>query len=155
MVALAARGARLRDVRFRRADRDTWNRHVEPAPLCPAALGPDAAAVADDDLLADVQTEAHSRGIARRTVRRSIEETEDRVELLLRDTDPFVSDGHAHAPVVLGTNVDRDSATARRVLDRVRQEVVQHLFPVVGVLSSCDAIERNWDFMRSSSFSCS
>src|SRR5437879_5853246 len=128
MVALAARGARLRDVRFRRADRDTWNRHVEPAPLCPAALGPDAAAVADDDLLADVQTEAHSRGIARRTVRRSIEETEDRVELLLRDTDPFVSDGHAHAPAALGPNVNRVSATPRRELDAVRQGVVRPRF---------------------------
>src|SRR5207237_4981797 len=90
-------------------------------------------AVADDDLLADVETEAHARRVARGAVRRSVEETEDRVELFLRDTDPFVGDGDAHAAVVLRTNVDRDRATTRRVLDRVRQEVVQHLFQVVAI----------------------
>src|SRR5207253_445310 len=101
MVALAARRARLHRIRFRRADRYPWDGHIQPAALRRAALGPDASAVAHDDLSADVETETHTRGVARGTIRRAIEEPEERVQPLLGDPDPFV--GHGEPP---GTLVD-------------------------------------------------
>src|SRR5439155_17862251 len=71
-------------------------------------------------------------------------------ELLLGDTDPLIGDGDAYAAVILGTNIDRVRVAARRVFDRVRQEVVQHLFQVVairghdagGVASDRDRVRR-------------
>src|SRR5438552_15103435 len=103
MVALAARPARLGHVRFRCADRDTRDAHVEPAALGPAALGPNAAAVPHADLLADVHTEAHARRAPRGALRRSVEETEERTDFRLGDTDPLTGAGHAYAAAIRAT----------------------------------------------------
>src|SRR5438045_8885723 len=149
MVALAARGARLHHIRFRRADRYAWDGPSPPAAPRRAALGPDASAVAHHALPADVAPETHSRGVARGTIRRAIEETEDRVELLLGDPDPFVGHGEPHATIVLGTDIDRDRSAAGRVLDRIRHEVVEHLLEMIPI-GGHDALRvaRDGDLVR-------
>src|SRR5947207_14610599 len=133
MCVLAASALRLPLIWCRRSNRYTWDGHIQPAALRRTALGPDASAVAHHDLPADVETETHSRGVTRGTIRRAIEETEDRVELLLGDPDPFVGHGEPHATIVLGTDIDRDRSAAGRVLDRIRHEVVEHLLEMIPI----------------------
>src|SRR5437667_240504 len=156
MVALAARCARLRRVGFGCAYRHARDDDIQRASLGSAALGPDASAMAKDDLLADVEAQAHTRGIARRAIWRAVEETEDRLELLRRDPDPLVGDGEPH-PAVVRTDVDRYRAASRSLRrPTLRRATCRNPdIAVIGVLSSWDAIERNCDFIRSSSFSCS
>src|SRR5881296_2886027 len=123
MVALTAGRTRLGRVRFRCPDRHARDHDIERAAFRASALGPDATAMARDDLLADVETEAHAGGVARGAIRGAVEQAEDRLELLLGDPDPLVGDGHPYTALI-GTHVDRDGAAGGRVLDRIRQKVV-------------------------------
>src|SRR5205809_2439189 len=132
MGALAARRARLRHVGLGCAYRHARDHDIQRASLGSAALGADASGMAKDGLLADVEAQAHTRGIARRAIRRAVEETEDRLKLLRWDPDPLVGDGEPH-PAVVRTDVDRYRAATRRVLDRVRDEVVQDLLEVIAI----------------------
>src|SRR5438046_9622706 len=119
MVALAARGARLHHIRFRRADRYTWDGHIQPAALRRAALGPDASAMAHHDLPADVETETHSRGVARGPPRAARRATEDRGAPVLGDRDPFIGHGGPDASSGLAAGSDRERTAACPGLGRV------------------------------------
>src|SRR5919198_409657 len=102
-------------------------------------LRPDSAAVASDDLLADVEPESHPRGVASRAIRRSVEESEDRVELRLLDSDPAVAHVDVHAVGIL-LDLYVDATSGGRVLDRVREQVVHHLLDMVAIRDDLAAV---------------
>src|SRR4051812_547754 len=113
-------------------DRRLRQQHEEGAAVARLALDPDAPAVAADDLFADVQPQTHAAGAPRNGVFGLKKKPKDRVELMFGNTharivhaelDPVRSLDHAHV----------DRATMRRELDRVADQVVQHLFKVVAV----------------------
>src|SRR5437868_1108862 len=142
---LPPRAARLRRFRPGRADRHLRQEHIERAALLGHALDPDAAAVPGDDLLTDVEAKTHSRGVSRCAIRGSIEQAEDRIELLRGDADPAIPDRDADA-FFHAVDVDGNRPTGGRVLDRVGQEVVEDLLEVVAVrhdLSGLAVLERD------------
>src|SRR2546425_10688653 len=103
-------GARLRRPR-RPPDRYARQSYVEGASAFAIALRPDPSAVAIHDLLADVEAEPHPRLVPRGPIGRAVEESEDRLELLLGDADPLISHRDTD-PAVLPPNCDHDRTAA-------------------------------------------
>ena len=78
------------------------------------ALGPDAAAVAGDDVFADVQAQAHAAGAPRDRVFGLIEQAEDRLELVRWDPDARVLHAQDHAVALVSQpHADRARPRAR------------------------------------------
>src|SRR5262249_12980169 len=91
-------------------------REAEGAASAGFAFGPDAAAVTGDDVLADVQTEAHAARAPGHRVLGLIEEAKHGFELADRDSDSRIADAE-HDVLALVAQPDHDGATARRELD--------------------------------------
>src|SRR5437588_9646417 len=94
--------------------------------LAVVALDPDAAFEAAHQLAADVEAEARAADAARHVRVEAIELLEDAPALGDRDAEALVRDRPADAALSL-RHLDRDGAAFRRVLDRVLDQVHEHL----------------------------
>src|SRR5438067_13536627 len=98
--------------------------------LVAVRLDPDATAHAADQLLADVEAEAGPSHAPDHLRVGAVELLEDPVLVLGRNPKPLVLHGEANGAVVL-VDLDLDVAALGRVLDRVLDEVDEHLASLV------------------------
>src|SRR5688572_1739414 len=89
-------------------------------------LDPDAALHPFDQLARDVQPEPGPPDAAGESRIEPVELLEDPLLLVLRDAEPPVRDRKANTPIVLAEG-DLDTASPRRVLDRILDQVHEHL----------------------------
>src|SRR5205823_60347 len=107
------------------------------------AVQDELAAVPRDQRARYVETEAGPLETPRQTAVKLGERLEDALEVLLRDADPGVVDEQAEAVIGVPRSADRNRAARLGELDRVRQQVIEHLLqpPLIG--PECRNILRN------------
>src|SRR5207302_9872305 len=107
-------------------DLDEERRALGLARAGAVALDPDAAVEAAHELAADVEAEAGAADAARHVRVEPVELLEDPPALGRRDAEALVRDGPAHTTLA-AEDLHLDRSSVRRVLDRVLDEVDQHL----------------------------
>src|SRR4029077_17147084 len=100
--------------------------------LAPVRLGPDASAHAVDQLSTDVEAETGPAHPAGHLGVGAVELLEDLLLVLGRNPEPLVPDVEAEKAVAL-LDADLDAAAVGGVLDRVLDEVDEHLPDLVRV----------------------
>src|SRR5690554_6697045 len=88
--------------------------------------GPDSPVVRGDDGVREVQAEAGPLGAAGERVIDPMEALENALELVRGDAAALVADGEVHLFIVVSAAYD-DVAALRRILDRVAEQIVDHL----------------------------
>src|SRR5579883_582686 len=104
------------------------NRHGKGKSAAPSrfALHPDAPPVCVHEVLDDCQTEAASSDPVGQGIVHPVELLEKPPDLIGRQADPLIGD--RDGDLLLGTpGPDIDAAAIRRVLDRVRQKIIEDL----------------------------
>src|SRR5689334_14611921 len=107
-------------------------REPERAALARLALDADPSAVLFDDALADHEPEPRAADLPRRTRVDLLELAEQFRQVACGDAVAVIDDRHAHLALVPG-RLDADALARGRELDRVRQQVREHLAHAVRV----------------------
>src|SRR5256885_627188 len=137
------RGPRLRG---RERQRDRERRAASFAVACRG----DAAAVELDDVLDDGQSEPEAAVRARRAAVALAEALEDQRKELAGDALAGVGHGDAHGVALELVGADGDRAARRRELDRVREQIPDHLLQALGVAGGNAVDAREVEVQRNS-----
>ena len=119
------------------------NENVEPRPAI--GLDPDPAAHPAHDLAADVEAEARAADAAREIRVEAIELLEDPLVLGGRDSESPVADGESHTPLDR-LQLELDPAAVRGVLDRVLDQVDEHLAKPVRICSDVHVLRGHSEY---------